>query len=143
MALPTTAAELFDLLMADETISDGLGTYTFKDGTTAPAMVPLFAGESLPPGTTIDGIEISISRLPLYGPQALYDGVMLNPTFRIYVAAWGDASTLQAMVERVMALLPGATGRSIEGDKPGAGLGVIDQVVVAWTNPTAVVSADG
>lgn len=141
MALPTTAAELFDLLMADETISDGLGTYTFKDGETAPAMVPLFSGEQLPPGTTIDGIEITISRLPLYGPQALYSGVLLNPTFRIYVAAWGAADTLQAMAERVMALLPGATARAMEGDPPGEGIGVIDQVVVAWTNVTAVVSA--
>lgn len=142
MALPTTAAELFDLLMADETISDGLGTYTFADGTTAPAMVPLFAGQTMPAGTTVDGIEISISRLPMYGPQALYDGVLLNPTFRIYVAAWGAADTLQAMAERVMALLPGATARAMEGDPPGDGIGVVDQVVVAWTNPTAVVSAD-
>lgn len=141
MALPTTAAELFDLLMADETISDGLGTYTFKDGETAPAMVPLFSGEQLPPGTTIDGIEITISRLPLYGPQALYSGVLLNPTFRIYVAAWGAADTLQAMAERVMALLPGATARAMEGDPPGEGIGVVDQVVVAWTNVTPVVSA--
>lgn len=141
MALPTTAAELFDLLMGDETISEGLGAYTFKDGTTTPAMVPLFAGESLPAGFTIDGIEITISRLPLYGPQALYDGVLLNPTFRIYVAAWGDASTLQSMAERVMALLPGATARAMDGDPPGDGIGVVDQVVIAWTNPTAVVSA--
>ena len=141
MALPTTAAELFDLLMADETISDGLGTYTFKDGETAPAMVPLFSGESLPAGTVIDGIEIAITRLPLYGPQALYSGVLLNPTFRIYVAAWGAADTLQTMAERVMALLPGATARAIDGDPPGDGIGVVDQVVVAWTNVTAVVSA--
>jgi hypothetical protein len=140
MALPATAAELFDLLMADEAIADGLGTYTFKDGTTAPAMVPLFAGEQLPPGTKVDGIEVSITRLPLYGPRATYDSVMLNPTFRIYVAAWSNADTLQAMAERVMALLPGATARTIEGDPPGEGIGVIDQVVVAWTNVTAVVS---
>jgi hypothetical protein len=141
MALPATAAELFDLLMADEAIADGLGTYTFKDGTTAPAMVPLFAGESLPPGTTMDGIEVSISRLPMYGPRTLYSGVLLNPTFRIYVAAWGAADTLQAMAERVMALLPGATARAMDGDPPGEGIGVIDQVVIAWTNVTAVVSA--
>jgi hypothetical protein len=141
MALPTTAAELFDLLMADEAIADGLGTYTFKDGTTAPAMVPLFASQSLPPGTTVEGIEVSITRQPMYGPQALYSGVLLNPTFRIYVAAWGAADTLQVMAERVMALLPGATARAMEGDPPGEGIGVVDQVVVAWTNPTAVVSA--
>lgn len=142
MPLPTTAAELFDLLAADTAISDGLGTYAFPDGTTQPAMVPVFSNENLPPGTRIDGIEITITRMPLYGPQPTYSSVLLNPTFRIYIAAWGDASTLQAMTERVMALLPGATSRSIEGDKPGSGLGLIDQSVVAWTNPTAVVSAD-
>ena len=141
MALPVTAAELFDLLMADEVISDGLGSYTFADGTVLPAMAPVFAGQSLPPGTQVEGIEISISRMPLYGPQPTYESVLTNPTFRIYVAAWSAADTLQAMAERVMALLPGATSRAIEGDPPGDGIGVIDQVVVAWTNVTAVVSA--
>lgn len=141
MAHPVTAQELFDLLMADEAIEDGLGTYTFADGTVLPAMVPLFANESLPAGVRIDGIEITITRLPLYGPQPTYEAVLTNPTFRIYIAAWGAAETLQAMAERVMALLPGATGRSMDGDPPGDGIGLVDQVVVAWTNVTAVVSA--
>lgn len=141
MALPVTAQELFDLLMADETIEDGLGTYTIADGTVLPAMVPLFANESLPAGVRIDGIEITITRLPLYSPQSTYEAVLTNPTFRIYIAAWGAAETLQAMAERVMALLPGATARSMDGDPPGDGIGLVDQVVVAWTNVTAVVSA--
>lgn len=147
MTLPATAQAIYDLLMADETISDGLGTYTFADGATTPAMVPLFANENLPAGVRIDGIEITITRLPLYGPESLYDAVLLNPTFRIYIAAWGSADTLQAMAERVMALLPGSSARSPgagrdSNNPPGAGLGLVEQVVVAWTNPTAVVSAD-
>jgi hypothetical protein len=135
MPLPATAQEIYDLLLADETIADGLGTYTFADGTIQPAIVPLFSNEDLPAGTVVEGIEIAITRLPFYGPQALYNGVLLNPTFRVYIVAWGSAATLQAMAERVMMLLPGATAQTLEGDKPGEGLGVIDQVVVAWTNP--------
>jgi hypothetical protein len=40
----------------------------------------------------------------------------------------------------VIALLPGATATSVDGDAPGEGIGVIDQVVIRWTNPTAVVT---
>jgi hypothetical protein len=40
----------------------------------------------------------------------------------------------------VVALLPGATSTSIEGDAPGQGIGVIDQIVIRWTNPTVVVT---
>jgi hypothetical protein len=47
---------------------------------------------------------------------------------------------LRAIAERVIALLPGATAASIEGDAPGDGIGVIDQVVVRWTNPVVSVA---
>lgn len=147
MTLPATAQAIYDLLVADETISDGLGTYTFADGNQVPAIAALFDHEHLPPGTLVEGIEITITRMPLYGPQTLLSGGLLtNPNFRIYVVAWQSPGTLQAMTERVLALLPGSTARQPSAGRdsanpPGAGLGLTDQVVVSWTNPTAFVEA--
>ena len=141
MPLPATAQAIYDLLVADETISDGLGTYTFADGSQIPAIAVLHANEHLPPGTTVEGVEVTITALPNgYSPQALLTfEALLNPTWRIYIAGWQSAAPLQAMAERVMALLPGATSTAMRGDPPGEGIGLIDQVVVAWTNPTVSV----
>jgi hypothetical protein len=70
----------------------------------------------------------------------LDEETLLNPTYRIYVMGWQSVAGLRAIAERVIALLPGATAASIEGDAPGDGIGVIDQVVVRWTNPVVSVA---
>lgn len=141
MPLPATAEAIYDLLVADAAISAGLGTYTFANGDTLPAIGCYFDRETLPPGTLVDGIEIAITRLPGYGNQAAYDGSLSNPTWRIYVSGFHAAASLQVMAERVMALLPGSSGAPLAGDPPGEGIGVIAQVVITWTNPTAFVKA--
>ena len=141
MAPPTTAQAIYDLLMADEVIEDALGAYTLPDGTVAPSMAVLAANEQLPPGTIIDGLEIVITAVPRFAEQVLLtDETLTNPTWRIYVSGWQSATQLQAVAGRIVALLPGATSTSIEGDAPGQGIGVIDQIVIRWTNPTVVVT---
>jgi len=140
MALPTTAQAIYDRLMADAAIAAALGVYRLPGGTTAPAMAVLAANEQLPQGTTPEGIEIVITAVPRLAEQLLLTSETLtNPTWRIYVSGWQSAAQLQAVAGRVVALLPGATSVSIEGDAPGQGIGVIDQIVVRWTNPTVVV----
>lgn len=142
MPLPATAQALYDLLTADPVISAGLGTYTFADGSEIPAAAVLHANEKLPPGTTATGIELTITGMPGYGNQPLLSGgTLLNPTWRIYLVGWQSPAGLQEMAERALVLLPGATATSIPGDAPGEGIGVFDQVVIAWTNPTAFVEA--
>jgi hypothetical protein len=141
MTLPATAEAIYDLLLADAAIAAALGTYTLADGTTRPAIAVLAANESLPPGTTAVGVELVITAVPGFGPQVLLtEETLVNPTWRIYVMGWRSAAQLQAVAQRVIALLPGATAASVEGDAPGEGIGVIDQVVIRWTNPTAVVT---
>ena len=141
MSPPTTAQEIYDLLMADEAIEDALGTYTLPDGSVTPSMAVLAANEQLPPGTIVDGVEIVITAVPRFAEQVLLSSETLtNPTWRIYVSGWQSAGQLQAVAGRVVALLPGATSTSIEGDAPGSGIGVIDQIVIRWTNPTVVVT---
>jgi hypothetical protein len=142
MTLPATAQEIYDLLVGDEAISDALGTYTLPGGGVVPAISVLADGEDLPSGTMTGGLEITITAVPGYGPQALLTfETLLRPTWRIYVIAWGALGGMQAVVERVIALLPGATASSITGDAPGEGIGVIDQTVITWMNPCAVIEA--
>lgn len=142
MPLPATAQDIYDLLLADATIAAALGAYTLADGvTTRPAISVLAANETLPPGTTAVGVEITITEIPGYSPQVLLDEeTLLNPTYRIYVMGWQSVAGLRAIAERVIALLPGATAANVEGDAPGDGIGVIDQVVVRWTNPVVSVA---
>jgi hypothetical protein len=142
MTLPATAQAIYDLLLADPAIAAALGTYTLADGvTTRPAIAVLAANETLPPGTTAVGIEVTITEIPGYAPQVLLsEETLLNPTFRVHVMGWQSIAGLRAIAERVIALLPGATAASIEGDAPGDGIGVIDQVVVRWTNPVVFVT---
>lgn len=146
MALPTTGQEIYDVLLADPVIAAALGTYSIPAAagppTVRPAIGVFFANEKLPEGTVADGIEISITRMPGYAPQLLIgDETMLNPTWRVYVVGWQSAATLQAVAERVIALLPGATDEPIPGDAPGDGIGVMDQVAITWTNPCVMVTA--
>jgi len=141
MTLPATAQAIYDRLLADATIAAALGTYTLADGTSRPAIAVLARNETLPPGTTAVGIEMVITAVPAFAPRVLLgEETLINPTWRIYVMGWQSAAQLQAVAERVIALLPGATATSLDGNAPGEGIGVIDQVIIRWTNPTAVVT---
>ncbi len=139
MALPSTAQAIYDRLQADAAIAAALGTYTLVDGTTRPAIAVLAANEKLPPGTVAHGIELVITAVPGFANRVLLSTETLpNPTWRIYVMGWQSAAQLQAVAQRVLALLPGASATPVPGDAPGEGIGVIDQVAITWTNPTVV-----
>jgi len=142
MTLPATAQELYDLLIGDDAISDELGVYALPGGDTLPAISVLAKGESLPSGTVTGGLEITITAVPNQSEQLLLsDETLTNPTWRIYVIAWGALGELQAVRNRIVALLPGATSTQPQADPPGEGLGVMEQVVIRWTNPSVAVEA--
>jgi hypothetical protein len=66
---------------------------------------------------------------------------LTNPTWRIYVMGWQSLTSVQSVVQRVLALLPGARSGRVPGDAPGEGIGVIEQEVITWSNPGVVVTA--
>jgi hypothetical protein len=143
MALPTTAQELYDLLVGDAVVAAGLGTYTPRGGTTIPAIAVVRRNEALPEGVAVAGLEVVILNNPDYSPNALLTGeTSLNPQFRLYISEWSPASgmlALQGLTQRIIALLPGCRAVPIGGDAPGQGLGVLDQYALSWTNPTQYV----
>jgi hypothetical protein len=140
VTLPATAEQIYDLLTADPVVSAALGSYTSPTGATGPAVAVLAANERLPEGTTASGIEVVITRVPGFAPRVLMEETSTNPTWRIYVMGWKTAAQLQAVAERIIALLPGATAAAVPGDAPGDGIGVLDQVVIRWTNVTRAVA---
>jgi hypothetical protein len=142
MTAPTTAQGIYDLLLADATISAALGAYALPSGSSLPAISVMAGGDSLPPGTVTNGLEITITATPNQAEQLLLSNEVLpNPTWRIYVIAWGALGSLQTVRNRIVALLPGATSTQLQEDPPGEGLGVMEQVVIRWTNPTMVIQA--
>ena len=148
MALPTTAQELYDLLQADAVVAAALGTYTPRGGTAIPAMAVLRRNEQIPEGTVVQGLEVVILANPEFNVQAFMTGEQgLNPQFRLYISEWSPSSglmALQALTQRVIALLPGCRAVPIGGDPPGQGIGVLDQYAIGWTNPTQyVVTPEG
>ena len=54
-----------------------------------------------------------------------------------------DLLALQALTQRIVSLLPGCRAVPIDGDAPGQGLGLLDQYVISWTNPTQYVVTPG
>ena len=142
MTAPATAQDIYDLLIGDESISDALGSYTLPDGTSLPAIGVFASGDSLPSGTVTGGLEVVITETPNQAEEILLsDEVLTNPTWRIYVVAWDAIGSLQSVRNRIIALLPGATSSQPPKDPPGEGLGVMDQIVIRWTNPTVVLEA--
>ena len=143
MSLPATAQELYDLLATDAVVAPALGSYTPRGGTAIPAIAVVRRNESLPEGMAVAGLEVVIMANPDYGTEPYMTGETgLNPQFRLYVSEWSpstDLSALQALTQRIISLLPGCRAVPIGGDAPGQGLGVLDQYVISWTNPTQYV----
>jgi len=153
MALPKTAQELYDLLVGDAVVAAALGSYTPRGGTAIPAIAVVRRNESLPEGLAVTGLEVVILNNPEYTTEAMLTGEQsLNPQFRLYISEWSPASdllALQALTQRIIALLPGCRAVSISGDQRGQGdpngqgIGVLDQYVIAWTNPDQYVVTPG
>jgi hypothetical protein len=147
MALPTTAQDIYDLLATDAVVAPALGSYTPRNGTAIPAIAVVRRNEALPEGVAVAGLEVVIMANPDYATEAFATGeTALNPQFRLYVSEWspaGGMTALQALAQRIIALLPGCRAVPIGGDPAGEGLGMLDQYAIAWTNPTQFVVTPG
>jgi hypothetical protein len=148
VTLPNSAGAIYDLILADAVVAAKLGVYVLANQSEIPAISTMFTAERLMEGTQPQGVEVMITALPGGSPEpTLSDEILTNYVWRIYVSLWqpyGSRDDLQAVAERIVALLPGRpTWNPITGDPPGSDLGLLDQVVISWTNPTGVISAAG
>ena len=147
MTLPTTAQGIYDLLVADAVVAPALGTYTPRGGAAIPAIAVVRRNEKLPEGVVVAGLEVVIMANPDYSTETYATGETgLNPQFRLYVSEWSPSANmaaLQALAQRIISLLPGCRAvpisSSVLDQEAMAGLGVLDQYAIAWTNPTQYV----
>ena len=142
MSEPTTARGIYDLLEADAELQGLLGTYLFQDAPeSVPALAVLMPGEDLPNGTTISGVEVVISRFSA-GSSApfLTGGEMQSGEFRLYATQWSIevgsevGLQLEAVVQRIGQLLPGATWQPVPLSD---GMGGLAQQAIRWLQPEA------
>lgn len=142
MPLPTTTLALFDLLAADTVLTPLLGVHVLAGGTTRPALAHFWPKEAIEPTTRPAGVEIVVWRSPMgtAATPAQTGEVDVRPTFRLSVTQWepptaGGAYHQQAVLNRLLQLLPGANASDVTIDGLTTGL---QQHSVTWTCPVAV-----
>jgi len=137
MTLPTTAEAIYDLLLADATVADMLGTYLLPGATDPiPAIAVLLPLEDKEDGTVITGVEIVIARVPSgQSTPFMTGGETTGGLFRLYVTQWTPPDNgpylVDAMCRRIGQLLPGASWR--DNTLPD-GLGGLAQMAMLWEN---------
>lgn len=141
--LPTTSLAIFDLLAADEPLTDLLGSHRLADGTgtTRLALAHFWPSEAMEATSTPEGVEVVVWRSPMGTASRPNETgeVDVRPTLRLTVTQWEPASedplNQQAVLDRILQLLPGANASDVTIDGLTTGL---QQHTVTWTCPVCV-----
>ena len=97
----------------ETTLADDLGTYRLANGATTPAISARAAGESLPAGTTVEGLEVVILREPELSPIRAYENDQAFRTWTVYLVDWSGEGSLNEVAGRVLWSYPGSNAVSI------------------------------
>lgn len=107
----------------ETTLADVLGTYRLANGATTPAIAVRAAGESLPPGTTAEGLEVVIVRDPEPVTAVQYRQQATGARWTLYLVDWSGGVPLQTIAGRLIWAYPGTNATLINvprGVGPGA-----------------------
>lgn len=107
----------------ETTLADVLGTYRLANGATTPAIAVRAAGESLPPGTTVEGLEVVIVRDPEPVTVVQYQQQSVGARWTLYLVDWSGGLPLQTIAGRLIWAYPGSNATLInvpKGVGPGA-----------------------
>jgi len=97
----------------ETTLVDVLGTYTLANGVTTPAIAVRAAGESLPAGTTVTGLECVILREPELVTVRQYRKEHAFSRWTVYLVDWDGEASLQTVAGRLIWAYPGSNAVSI------------------------------
>lgn len=118
-------------------LADYLGDYTLANGATTPAISVRAAGESLPPNTTVTGLEVVILREPELVPVRQYRNEQAFSRWTLYLVDWMGTSSLQEVGGVLIAQYPGSNAVLINVPR---GVGPRSQMRVdIQTDPEAVI----
>ena len=112
-----------------------LGDYTLANCAKTPAISVRAAGESLPPNTTVSGMEVVILRDPELVPVRQYSREQAFSRWTLYLVDWSGDTSLQEVGGVLIAAYPGSNAVLINVPR---GVGPRSQMRVdIQTNPEA------
>jgi hypothetical protein len=85
-----------------------LGDYTLANGAKTPAISVRAAGESLPPNTTVTGMEVVILREPELVPVRQYSNEQAFSRWTLYLVDWSGDTSLQEVGGVLIREYPGS-----------------------------------
>lgn len=85
-----------------------LGDYTLANGAKTPAISVRAAGESLPPNTTVSGMEVVILREPELVPVRQYQREQAFSRWTLYLVDWSGDTSLQEVGGVLIREYPGS-----------------------------------
>lgn len=85
-----------------------LGDYTLANGAKTPAISVRAAGESLPPNTTVTGMEVVILREPELVPVRQYSREQAFSRWTLYLVDWSGDTSLQEVGGVLIREYPGS-----------------------------------
>lgn len=89
-------------------LADYLGDYTLANGAKTPAISVRAAGESLPPNTTVTGMEVVILREPELVPVRQYSREQAFSRWTLYLVDWSGDTSLQEVGGVLIREYPGS-----------------------------------
>lgn len=120
-------------IQLETTLVDVLGTYRLPNGATTPSIAVRAYGESLPPGTVVEGLEVVIIRDPEMVELVQYKRQVAFHRWTLFLVDWTGATSLQDVAGRLLWAWPGSNAVTINVPK---GVGPRAQMRVdLQTNP--------
>lgn len=107
----------------ETTLADVLGTYRLANGATTPAIAVRAEGDSLPPGTVVEGLEVVILKDPELVKITQYRQEVAFSRWTLYLVDWTGGVPLQTIAGRLLWAYPGSNAVRInvpKGVGPGA-----------------------
>lgn len=121
-------------LQLEVTLASVLGTYRLSNGATTPAIAVRAWGESLPPGTTVEGLECLIIRDPEPVELTQYQHQVAFHRWTLFLVDWSGEAQLQDVAGRLLWAYPGSNAVTVTVPR---GVGPRGQMrVELQTNPT-------
>lgn len=100
-------------IQLEVTLSSVLGTYRLANGATTPAIAVRAWGESLPPGTTVEGLECLIIRDPEPVELRQYQQQVAFHRWTLFLVDWSGDAPLQDVAGRLLWAYPGSNAVTV------------------------------
>ena len=140
---PTTAQAIYDVLAADTTFTNLLGSYEFRAGQQTTAISIVSAGEDMPALRNVSGVECIIQDAGDFTSNEYLtgDAPRLTIQWSVFLVAWepSKGSDLQAAAERACSRFLGS--QAIQTVATADGLGSLVQTKLIIRSDMPIIAA--